>query len=414
MNMRWEAEKSNSSHGPLRWYSWSNPVADVEVAKKALTNFHLKGLPGNSNSLAKCRALVLGLGAVGSVAFEHLVRSGVGHVDGVDPGRYGRESFLTQSSMSQAGQPKAVVQGMHASLVNPSVSVRTAVGQAQDLKMGDLRRADIILVAGDNLELPLWTGRQAVTLKKPMVEVAVHGETHLAIVRGYDLQNGENACPRCSIGKSEIHQQKSRFGCDPSTTISTSTEATRTLSTICATAGSMGANEVIKWLTGNEELALRGEELTFSMLSYFPLRTQLPRQQMCEAPHNPSELIDLPSSSLTTSMRALAETIGCNPDNKLLHVRSEIPWISFTICASCERKQPVRRFARFGRKVGNCECGHFLTTVPQGMKSIVPSDDLRACWEMSLDEIGLKDGEAVAMLDNEQWVYFFTPDETEN
>ena len=415
MNLQLESQTSNSSQRILRWQHWNQRAEDLEFARKALTEFQLNSLSGKASALGQCRAIVLGLGAVGGVAFEHLVRGGVGHVDGVDPDRYGRESFLTQSSMNHAGQAKAMVLGAQASKVNPAVQVRTAVGQAQDLRLRDIRRADVILVAGDNLELPLWVGRTAMVLKKPMVQVAVHRETDLVIVRSYDLRNSKNTCPRCSIGAKEIQQQKSRFGCDPSTRVSTSTASTRTLSTVCAAAGSIGANEAIKFLTGNDEHALRGEEYTLSMLTYMSMRTTLPRRQNCDASHEETLLIDVSTPASATSLRTLAEMIGCDHRETLLQVRSEMPWVSFTICASCERVQPVRKFARFGRKVGNCDCGHFLTTVPQGMKSIIPGDDLRECWELPLNEIGLEDGEAVAMLDNEQWVYFFTPnDETEN
>jgi hypothetical protein len=89
-------------------------------------------------------------------------------------------------------------------------------------------------------------------------------------------------------------------------------------------------------------------------------------------------------------------------------VRSEIPWISYTLCGSCGRKASVLRFARVGSTVARCDCDEMLTTIPQGTRSVIPLEDLKECWDTPIAALGIRAGEAIAILQDEQWVYFFT------
>jgi molybdopterin/thiamine biosynthesis adenylyltransferase len=340
---------------------------------------------------------------------EKLVRAGVGTVEAVDPDSYGDESFLTQPiDAHQPGQPKAWVQAARASASNPSGVVRAAVGYAQDLTLRDVRRADVLIVAGDNGDLPLWACRMAAALGKPVVQGAVYGETASAIVRGYGLTDPEASCARCGLSQRELSERKNRFMCDPFTMRQTGAEPTRTLPTICAVAGELLANEAIKWITGGEHLALSGAEFTLSLWTYRSMITELPRNMTCRLPHQRWELLDLEQSADEVTPSMLADRVGIAHDPTLLQMKSEIPWISFTVCSACEHRNSVRRFARWGSEIGHCRCGEPLTAGTSGAHSVVPLDDLRACWETSVADIGLTAGEAVAMLREDDWVYFFT------
>jgi hypothetical protein len=177
---------------------------------------------------------------------------------------------------------------------------------------------------------------------------------------------------------------------------------------ICHAAGTLAANEAIKWLAQRPEIAIRGEEVVCSMLAYKTWRTELPRHHDCRLPHTPWLLRDVPAAANETTLGCLSGQLGIDQFQITSQVRGEIPWISFTFCGSCGRRTSVRRFARAGSAVGRCECDAALTTVPQGMRSVIPADDLKSCWDTPIASLGIESGEAIGILREDQWVYFFT------
>lgn len=400
-----------SATPPLRWREWRCRPMLRESVERVMDATPLKGYTGNASRLRRATALCLGLGAVGGPAIEQLARAGVGEIIAVDPDDYGEESFLTQPIFWREGtQPKAWVQAARAHKGNPSGIIRAAIGHAQDLPLRILRRASVLVVAGDNLELPLWACRMAAALGKPVVHAAVHGETASAIVRGYALGDPAAACARCGLGLRELAAQKSRHGCDPSTLREAGAEPTRTMPVICNVAGQLAANETLKWITGSEHV-LQGEEYAFSLETCRAWRTERPRNAGCELPHQRWQTVDLAEPLDTVSPSSLAARLGVAGGPGLLQVRSEVPWISFAICPVCCRQTTVRRFARLGSEVGRCDCGQPLPAGPQGARSVVPLADLQACWDCSFADLGLLDCEAVGMMAEDEWFYFFPPDD---
>lgn len=389
-----------------RWTAWLQSSREAEAARSVLDENPLKGMPGSVAGLRSRRVLIMGAGAVGGVVASLLSRSGVGYVDLVDPDCYGRASFATQPSLYEdCGRSKAEVQGESAQRANPGCRVRAAVCQAQDLLLRDLSAADVLVVAGDNVELLIWAARIAIALGKPLVQGAVHGETATAIVRGFDLRDAANPCPVCGVTQREFRDQTSRLGCEIGTRRETSGEATRTMPAICHAAGTLVAGETMKWLVGQQNLAMRGEEFVCSMFAYQAWRTELPRNKQCRLPHAAWTIKRYPVDVSRTTLGCLAGQLGL--DQRTTQVRCEIPWITFTICGTCERMLPIRRFARAGSRVGRCDCGAPLTTIPQGVRSVVPSADLAFCWQTPITALGIELGETVALLRGDAWVYFF-------
>lgn len=400
--------KMETTSSAMRFRTWQADASAAEAARESLERYALKGLSAAGRTLAQGRVAIFGIGAAGGVAYRLLVQAGVGAIDIVDPDRYGMDSFLTQNAAwSDAGRLKAEVQGEAAVRLNPAVQVRAAVGRAQQVRLRDLRLADVLLAAGDNLELALWSGKMAAGLGKPLVQAAVHGETASSIVRGYDLRDGEGSCPRCGLGQRELEQQSTRHGCDIGQTASVETEPTRTQSTICNIAGAMAATEVMKWLTGNESLALRGEEAIVSTFNYNAWKTTLPRDERCGMPHRRWQLTDVPQRATETTLRMLVKQLGLGNALETQLIKSELDWIRFTFCSACRRRVDVCRFGRLDESLGVCVCGEPLKAVPQGVRSIVPPEDLDWVGDKPLAEIGLDGGHAIGIQQGESWHYVF-------
>jgi molybdopterin/thiamine biosynthesis adenylyltransferase len=374
-----------------------------------LEQFPLKGLTNGGPLLSQRRVIVFGAGGVGGVAVQMLAQCGVGTIDVVDPDSFGPESFLTQRSFwTDVGRPKAVVHAERCRHINPAVRVRAFVGFAQDVLLRELRKADLFLVCGDNLALPIWAARAAVALRKIVIQGAVYGEFGNAIVRAYDLRDPSGTCPMCGLHPTELQNQYVNRGrCSLDGQRTTGAPPTRTLPTICTAAGAMAANEALKWLTGHED-ALHGGECQFSLLTYASCPTMVPRDDKCNLPHEAWTLADMPAGPHQTTMAELAAQLAGPRDPGSVQVQSEIPWVGATIC-SCGREHAVRRFGRRGVPLGRCDCGATLTTARQE-NTIVPLADLRVSWERPLAELGLGGGEVICLTNDGQWTCFFLPE----
>ena len=243
--------------------------------------FSLKGLSGESGMLTEKTAVCVGLGAVNGRVVQELARLGIGRIYGIDGDRYGRDSWLTQPirRLLDRRRSKAFVQGALGNAINPGCEIWTLRGLAQDVPLWIYRRADIIIVSGDNLELSVWIGNVAQALGKDLIELAVFGESLTAFVRRFDLSNPESPCPSCLMSNAEWQSVKTRHGCDAGVLRGVGQQPTRTQPMTCALAAQLGVAETLKALTGVvREQRLSNEELFYSMASHQVVRTALRSQ----------------------------------------------------------------------------------------------------------------------------------------
>jgi molybdopterin/thiamine biosynthesis adenylyltransferase len=383
--------------------------ADGDAADR-LERLAIRGLTPSARKPRDGRAAILGCGAVGARALAQLVRLGIGAVLSADPDCYDEDSWITQPAVrGQAGGAKVWVQAEFAHAINPATELTAVYGFAQDLPLGLLRRCDVWLVAGDNLELPVWAGRLAAGLGKTLLQGAVHGETWSAFVRSYDLHDPAGPCPACALRASDWGNLRAIAGCEVGSARLTGTEPTRTLPFVCGTAAELLAAEAAKQLTGDPG-ALRNEELAYCLKSHRAWRSELPRNPACKCPHTAWRLVDVAAEPAEQSLSLLLcrpELEGPGDGDVVWQVRGEQPWVSFAVCGSCDRRRAVRRFARPGRPVGRCDCGETLVAAPPGLRAVLPADDLLACRTASLSELGVGPGGAIGVNAGEGWAYFF-------
>jgi molybdopterin/thiamine biosynthesis adenylyltransferase len=379
----------------LRWFEGASSPKSAAIA----AGFELKGNRGSALSLARKMVSLAGLGAVGGDAFCMLARGGVGTLQGFDFDQYELESWLTQpADAADAGRLKAEVQAERAFAASAGGRVLTAVGFAQDMPWWVLRKSDLLLVAGDNLEVLVWAGNMACALGIPLLQGAVHGETWTAFVRAYDFRDPETPCPACAFGRADWANQKSRQGCDPGTMRAQGIESTRTLPNVCRTAADLLSSEAVKTLQGIDG-RLVNEELAYCLLSHRTMRTHLERNPDCRCPHERWNLFDFDGSPTETTLAVLAGTMERQRSLDGLRVRGELSWVSFSLCTKCDRKVPVRQFGQAGMALGECSCGETLRATPLGVRSVIPKDDLNAVADLPLAELRLPLGAAIGMED---------------
>lgn len=416
--------------GKLKFFEWT---VQAELAANTLgavpaAAIELKGCPGGSARLAKKNVVFAGLGAVGGVTFSTMSQLGVGELTGFDPDGYEPESFLTQpASPFDAGRLKAVVQGERAHAANPGSRILTAHGFIQDAPLWLLRRADLLITAGDNLEMLVWLGNVAGALGIPLLQGAVHGESWSAFIRAYEMTGPDTACPACAFSQADWLTLDSRHGCDPGTMRAHGIESTRTLPNVCRTAGDLLATEALKVLLGSDG-RLADEELAYCLLSHRPMRSRFQRNHECRLPHVRWNLVDSRRGRSETTPAMLVKELGstgsrppsgASRDNRRqrsrkvpsifrgLQLRGETPWISFTLCTGCNRRVPVRQFGFAGMALDACQCGERLVASPVGVRSALPPEDLSEVADVPLSDLRLPPGAAIGLsAGEEQWWFF--------
>ena len=153
--------------------------------------------------LMNSRVTLCGVGALGTVLANTLVRAGVGHVriidrDFVEPSNLQRQVLFDESDVTN-NLPKAEAAATKLRQINSGVTVEAIVADIDRTNVEEFcRDADLILDGTDNFEVRYTINDAAIKLNKPWVyggAVGVEGMTMTIIP-------GETPCLRCVFEQS--------------------------------------------------------------------------------------------------------------------------------------------------------------------------------------------------------------------
>ncbi|MDF1662277.1 MAG: ThiF family adenylyltransferase [Planctomycetota bacterium] len=160
------------------------------------------GKPGQAR-LAKSRAAIVGLGALGAAAADTLARAGVGTLRIIDRDILELTNLQRQILYSEQdikdGLPKAKAAHKRLSLVNSEIEIESVVSDVTAVNIDDLLDDDfdIIVDGTDNFETRLLINDVAMKKKIPWVYCGVIG----ASIHSFPILPGETPCFRCYIGE---------------------------------------------------------------------------------------------------------------------------------------------------------------------------------------------------------------------
>ena len=152
--------------------------------------------------LGRSRVLLVGCGALGSVAAEILVRGGVGKLtiadrDYIEESNLQRQALFTEAD-AREGLPKAVAAARHLAQINNSVSV---VAQVVDVNSRTIEslvdNQDLIVDGTDNFEARYLLNDASVKWNLPWVYGACVGAYGLCLA----MIPGQTPCLRCLLGQ---------------------------------------------------------------------------------------------------------------------------------------------------------------------------------------------------------------------
>ena len=190
--------------------------------------------------LAAARVLLVGLGALGTVAADQLARAGIGFIRLIDPdfvelSNLQRQSLFDEDDIRN-NLPKAIAAEAKLRRVNSSVQIEARVDDVNPTNVEDtIADVDLVLDALDNFETRFVVNDACAKHKKPWIYTAAVGTYGLVM----PVLPGSTPCLRCLLGNL------------PAPGTSPTCETAGVIAPITHIIASIQVAETLKFLTGN-------------------------------------------------------------------------------------------------------------------------------------------------------------------
>lgn len=203
------------------------------------------GVEGQRQLVASC-ALIVGLGALGSVIANLLARAGVGHLrlvdrDYVELSNLQRQVLYDEDDVA-SGLPKAIAAQRHLARINSTIQIEAIVADVTHATLVPLLEGvDCILDGTDNFETRFLLNDAAVWRGIPWVYGGCLGAEGQTLT----ILPGQTPCLRCLM-----HQP-------PPPAATPTCDSAGILGTVIGVIAALQANEAIKILSGHTEAVSR-------------------------------------------------------------------------------------------------------------------------------------------------------------
>jgi len=233
------------------------------------------GMEGQTR-LSHARVVIVGMGALGAVIAQHLVRSGIGFLRIIDRDvlewtNLQRQMLYTEQDVIQA-LPKALAAAAHLQAINSQIIVEPVVA---DVTAGNaemlLTDVDLILDGSDNFTVRYLMNDISLKHRIPWIYGGASGASGMTMT----FIPGQTACFRC------LFQSPPPSGaidtCDTAGVISPAVDIV----------ASLQVTEALKWLSGHLD-ALHGTLMRFDLWKHqwMPIQTAHYRQANCVSCHH--------------------------------------------------------------------------------------------------------------------------------
>lgn len=218
------------------------------------------GIEGQQR-LCEGRALVIGMGGLGSPVALYLAASGVGHITVCDADTVDLTNLQRQIAHDTASVGRLKVESARATMarLNPEVQVEAIAERVSGERLTALvAAADVVIDATDNFPTRHAINRACVKARKPLVSGAgVRFDGQIAV---FDLRNAANACYECLFPEADEVEE-------------TRCAVMGVFSPVVGIIGAMQAAEALKLLSGvGETLAGRLQLLDVLSMNWRSVR----------------------------------------------------------------------------------------------------------------------------------------------
>lgn len=344
--------------------------------------------------LSQIRIGFLGVGAVGRVIAVHLARLGVGALYICDRSAYKLESLLTQPiGPDEVGQPKAESVARLAKRLSPSTEVYAFDGPFAELGALAFADTDIVVMATDNIRAELDCGQHCLNLGKPLIQASVHGATLTAQIRFYANESTEGPCPACALTLQERSALTGEvvYSCDGSVT-ETATRPTTSSSHLCALAGDLAVNQILRYVL-NLGAEVLNHEVEWNGFTLKNRSTPMKRKRSCTADHVVWTTRHTGRPVADCTLRDLAKLAGMHEGGLFEKASFRLgasSYVERAVCG-CGHSQPVECFVERDGVAGRCSvCCEPLRPEPFFTHDSVPSRRLMTLLDRPLRELSAR------------------------
>lgn len=341
--------------------------------------------------LSKLRVGCLGVGAVGRIAAMHLARLGVEALYICDRSLYKPESLLTQPiDPDEVGRPKAETVARLAKRLSPSTRIYAYDGPFEELGPVAFADVDLILIATDNIRAEVDCGQHCMNLGKPLIQASVHGATLTAQVRFFANATAEGPCPACGLTVQERSALAGEvvYSCDGSV-VQTPTAPTNSTSHLCALAGDLLVNQVLRYVLGLGKPVV-DHETEWNGFTLQTRVTPMKRKPLCTADHVVWTTYHTERPVGDCTLRDVAKSADMHEGISLNKATFRVGGASYVergVCSSGHGR-PVERFVGRGGVAAPCpDCGDPLRPEPFFTHDSVPSRLLLTQLDRPLREL---------------------------
>ncbi|MCL6547973.1 MAG: ThiF family adenylyltransferase [Alicyclobacillus sp.] len=302
--------------------------------------------------LMRARAAIVGMGALGTVLSQQLVRAGVGFVrlidrDIVEPSNLQRQTLYDEAD-AEAGLPKSAAAAEKLRRANRSVEVEPVVADVTPRNAENLLAdVDVILDGTDNFQIRYLMNDVAVKRGIPLA----YGGAVSSYGTAAFLRPGVTPCLVCLFG------DEGGGGHDTCDTVGV-------IAPVVAVVASLQVAETLKYLTGNEEALAPGLTTLDVWANEFRTVAYPPRRSDCRCcGRRQFTHLEAAGDSLTVSM--------CG--RRTIQVRPTAP-------PSVPMADIARRLAQVGRVQQNpyllrCDLGEVVITLFSDGRALIHGTD---------------------------------------
>ena len=242
-------------------------LSDAELLRYSrqimLPSFDIEG----QLALKGSRALIIGLGGLGSPVSMYLASAGLGHLVLVDDDEVDLSNLQRQiaHTVSAVGEPKVESAKLRLEALNPDIRVETfAMRLEGDALAEQVEAADVVIDCSDNFTTRFTLNRLCVEKRVPLVSgAAIRMEGQISV---FDFRREDSPCYQCLYGESEDEN----LNCSES----------GVMAPLVGVIGSMQALEAIKVLAGLGD-SLSGRLLVFDAMSADWRSLKLKKDRAC-------------------------------------------------------------------------------------------------------------------------------------
>ncbi len=304
--------------------------------------------------LRALRVALVGCGSVGGRIADSLARLGVDALWLIDPKQHKAESLLTHSiDPDQVGQSKAISLGRRCKRLSPATQIAVFEGPVQQLPIAAFAEAHLVALASDNLSCEAEAGQRCLSLSRPLVQGAVHGESLTAAVRFFANGPSGGPCPRCLFGEAEVEALKSetRFSCEPRPAGVAPAPAvalpTFSVGSLCSLAADLVVIQILRYVLGLGE-PVGDTLLMYNGYTHRTDSTRIRRNPACPSNHQAWRIRTSPRPLAECAPVELFALAGCSAESGCAIGVDGLVWVEAAKC-QCPEATPLRRFHSAGQ-----------------------------------------------------------------